>query len=105
MTLEIEFVDEKERELFARARLGESVHAFLRSDAGRYIHGRCRLELEDIKEQLLDCNLWTFLGRRRAKKLQEDAAVARKVMRFCADAIMDGEVAYQELTQYQNSDS
>lgn len=100
---ELEFIDDKEREYFARARIGESVRAFLRSDAGRYIHGRAKLVVDAAKEQLVDCNLWTPWGRRRARRLQREAEIGRKIISFCVDAIQDGEVAFRELSERENS--
>ena len=99
----VEFVDEKERELFARARLSESVLDFLRSDVGRYLHGRAKLELEEAKDQLLDCNPFSFWGRRKMRKIQMRAEVARSFMRYVSDAITDGEIAYQELKEREDA--
>ena len=99
---DIEFVDSRERELFAAAKLGEDVRKFLRSDVGRYIHGKAKIDLEDAKEQLLNCNLLTFWGRRKARQLQQKAEVARSVLRYCVDAINDGELAFQELSEREN---
>jgi hypothetical protein len=95
----IEFVDEAERQAFARARLGSDVIDFLHSSTGRYLHGRAKFQMEQAREDALNCNPFSFLGRRRWKKIQQDAAVARAFMQWCADAITDGNHAEQELNQ------
>ena len=94
---EIEFADDRERELFARVLLREEVMTFLRSPAGRYLHGRAKLDLEAAKEDLLDCNPFTWWGRRKIQRIQHRADVAQSVLRYCVDAINDGNVAEKEL--------
>jgi hypothetical protein len=95
----IEFIDETERQAFARARLGSDVVDFLHSSSGRYLHGRAKLQIEQAREDALNCNPYTPWGRRKWKKIQHDAAVARAFVQWCADAIVDGNHAEQELNQ------
>lgn len=100
----VEFVDEAEREIFARAELGEHVRAFLLSNTGRYIHGRCKIQLEQAKEDMLTIDTerwWGIPGRRRMRKLQQQAEIARTIMKFLADAIVDGNHATVELDEYR----
>jgi hypothetical protein len=94
---QVEFVDEKEREYFARAKLGSDVEAFLQSDVGRYLHGRAKQEVTECQEQALDCNPNSWFGRRKLSKLQTRAATAENFMRWCADAIVDGRSAESQL--------
>lgn len=98
---DIEFIDEKERELFARGALGQQVLDFLASPVGRYLHGRAQAEVEQAQVDALEVNADSFFGRRKLKKLQHRAGVARSIMRWCADAIQDGEIAYQELREHR----
>jgi len=100
----INFVDQREREFFARAQLGQQVLDFLASNVGRYLHGRAKNELEQAQVDALECNPDSFFGRRKLKKIRHRADVARSFMTWCADAIQDGEVAYQELKQYREGD-
>lgn len=95
------FLDERERLYFERARLGIEVHDFLRSDTGRYLHGRAKLEIEEAQAEALDCNPDSFFGRRKLKKIQRKADCARAFIRYCAEAINDGVMAEQELEQYR----
>jgi len=95
------FLDEKERLYFERARLGIEVHDFLRSDVGRYLHGRAKLELQEAQAEALECNPDSFFGRRKLRKIQRKADCALAFMRYCTDAISDGINAEQELADYR----
>lgn len=97
----LQFVDERERLYFAQAHLGIEVHQFLGSNVGKLLHGRAIQEYEQAKEDLLKCNLGNWFGRRKAQKLQQQAAIADRFMRWCAEAIMDGHAAEQELEEYR----
>jgi hypothetical protein len=79
--------------------LREDVLEFLRSPVGRYLHGRAKLDLEAAKEDLLDCNPLSWWGRRKILKIQHRADIARSLMRYCVDAINDGNVAEKQLTE------
>lgn len=98
---QVDFIDERERELFARAQLSQQVLDFLAGAVGRYLHGRARQTVEQAQVDALDCNIATFWGRRKFNKLQREADIARQFMKWCADAITDGEIAYQELKDYR----
>jgi hypothetical protein len=98
---DIQFVDERERELFARAQLGEQTRTFLQSPIGRYLHGRCRGEVEQCQEEVLLLDPWTWLGRRKLKKVQKRYEVASCFMRFLTDALVDGDLAYDELSKHR----
>ena len=97
----LEFVDSNERAHFARAQLGEQVREFLSQPAGRYLHGRAKQELQDAQELALDCNPDSFFGRRKLKKIQQKAGIARAFMSWCADAITEGEFSFRELDNYK----
>ncbi len=97
----IEFVDEGERLHFAHAHLGNNVRTFLASQVGRYLHGRAKLELEEARDAILDCNPNSFLGRRKINKIQRQAESAKLFIRWCTDAITEGNFAEQELESYR----
>lgn len=99
----LEFVDKNEQQHFARAQLGEQVREFLRGPAGRYLHGRAKLQLQECGDAALECNPFSLFGRRKLKRIQHDADVARAFMSWCADAIQDGEFSYRELQEYTNN--
>jgi hypothetical protein len=93
----IEFVDDQEREYFARATLGIDIEDFLRSNIGRLLHGRARQEVTECQALALECNPNSWFGRRKLTKLRERAASGQLFMRWCADAILDGRHAANEL--------
>lgn len=101
---DIEFVDEKEQLLFATAQLGEQVRSFLKSPTGRYLHGRAKAEYEAALAEALDCNPDSFFGRRRLRKIQARAEFARHFMKWCVDAITEGDHAFQQVEQYRSED-
>lgn len=101
---EISFIDEKERELFARATLGDDIRDFLRSPVGRYLHGRAKQQLEESKIDALavDPDGWrAFFVRRKLRQIRLRAEIARSFMKWCADAIVDGDHAARELDEYR----
>jgi hypothetical protein len=97
VTQDVEFADDRQRLLFARAQLGEQVRDFLVSPVGRYLHERAKEDLEQVKIQLLHTNTDSWFGRRKARRLRETAAHCERFMKYCVDAITDGEVAFREL--------
>ena len=101
----VDFVDEKEKELFARASIGTKTREFLESEVGRYLQGRAQQEIEQAQVDALECNPCTWWGRRKLLKLQNNAGVARNFLRWVVEAIQDGEVAFQELSEYRKEES
>lgn len=98
----LDFVDEKEREYFATAQLGEQVREFLVSPTGRLLHGRMKQRFEEAKTEALKCNVGSWWGRRKALGWQRQAEIAQSFMRILADTIIDGEHAYNELKSYRS---
>jgi hypothetical protein len=96
VTENVEFVNDRERLLFARARLGSDVLDFLRSPTGKYLHGRAKADYETAKEELIGMSLVNIVKYWRVKRR---AIHAQTFMKYCVDVIQDGEVAYQELQQ------
>lgn len=99
MTEEIEFVSNRERELFARARLGGQVLDFLRSPTGRLLHGRAKADYEAGKEELVNISILSLFKYLRARRR---IVHSQTFMKYCVDAIQDGDVAYQELQDQEN---
>ena len=98
----MKFADEKERELYAAATLGEDARNFLASSVGKYLHGRAVNDLEQAKEDLLKVDPDSFWGRRKFRKIQQRAEIAQKFIGYLVDAIQDGDMAYQELQDREN---
>lgn len=98
---DVEFIDNKEREYFARAKLGEDVLSFLRGPVGRYLHGCAKQELEAHRDALETCNIDSIFGRRKLRRLQKKADAARYFMQWCTEAIQDGDAAFQEIQDYR----
>lgn len=97
----LEFVDAKEREYFSQAQLGQQTRDFLISPVGRYLHGRAKEELDICKDEILECNPHSLFGRRKIAKIQRRANHASSFIRWCTDAIQEGDFAYQELSTHR----
>lgn len=97
----LQFIDEKERLLFAEAQLGHQVLDFLQSPTGRYLHGRAKAEFEQAQVEALEIDPDSWLGRRKLRKLRARAEFARHFLKWCVEAINDGEIATQEISNYR----
>ena len=103
---EISFVDETERELFAVAKLGEDVRAFLtQHPVGRYLHHRAKLEIEACRTEALevDPDGWSWLrARTKLRKIRQRRDVATAFINWLADAIVNGDQAAREIDEYRS---
>ena len=97
----ITFVDETERLHFAKARLGHETLTFLRGNIGKYLHGRAKMDLEEALVAMSECNVDSMFGRRKYKKHQQKAELARMFIRYCTDIITEGDFSTQELENYR----
>ena len=100
----IDFVDEREHELYVTAKLGEDVRAFLRTPVGSYIHERAKIQIKQAETDALevDPDSWSwFRSRNKLRQIRHRAAVARSVYDWLADAILEGDVAAEELEKYR----
>jgi hypothetical protein len=101
----INFTDERERELFATALLGEQAITFFQQDPiGRFLHARAKLQIQQAEVDALEVNPdgWRgwFQARRKLREIRQRAAVARLFISWLADAITDGQNATKELDEY-----
>ena len=101
----VEFVDEKERELFGAAVLAEDVRDFLRSHpVGRYLHHRAKLQIEQAQQDALkvDPDGWSWLrSRAKLRQIRQRADVAKAFINWMADALIDGDAAATQLEEYR----
>ena len=99
------FVDERERELFAAATLGEEVRTFLLvHPVGKYLHHRAKQQLQqaEIDALAVDPDAWPrFRSRNKLRAIRQRADVARAFMSWLAEAIVDGDNSGRELDDYR----
>ena len=100
----IQFANERERALFAEARFGETVRTFLVSDVGRYLHGRAKAQIEECQDKCLELDPDEPGFETEYRKLKADAVHAETFMRWLADALQNGELAAQQLTEENTED-
>lgn len=100
-----QFIDEQERTYFAQARLGDDIRSWLNSDVGKFLHGCAKLELNTVRDELEKISpemLWMRpFTRRKLKRLQLRAEAARLFMRWCAEAMSEGDFAFRQLETYR----
>lgn len=104
---DIDFVDQKERELFASAMLGEKIRTFLLTDAvGRYLHHRAKAQLlqSEIDAGAVEIDGWRgwLFARRKLRNIRQRREVAQAFINWLAEAIVDGDNAGKELEQYRD---
>jgi hypothetical protein len=102
----LDFVDERERELFATALLSEKVRQFLLSDpVGRYLHHRAKQQIgqAEIDALTVDPDGWRgwFQAKRKLREIRLRASVAKAFINWLAEAIVDGDNAARELDEYR----
>lgn len=103
---DIKFQDEKERELYSAAVLGEEVRTFLLNDpVGRYLHHRAKAQIAqaEIDALAVDVDGWRgwLFAQRKLRKIKQRADIARVFINWLGDAIVDGSNAERELSEYR----
>jgi hypothetical protein len=104
---DIDFVDEKERELFAAVMLADDVKEFLRSTpVGQYLHHRAKITIQQAEVDALKVNPdglrgW-FYARRKLREIRARAEAARTLLGWFGDALVDGNNAEVALKEYRN---
>jgi len=101
----VKFVDERERDLFELAKLGEDVRAFLQSHpVGQLLHHRAKQLIQQAEVDALevDPDGWSwFRARTKLRQIRTRAEVGRAFIRWMAEAITDGDAAARELEDYR----
>jgi hypothetical protein len=101
----VQFVDDKERELFATVVLSEDVREFLTTPVGRYLHHRAKAQIQQSEIDALAVPIdglrgWLY-ARRKLRIIQQRAQVARLFINWLGDAIVDGNNAEAALREYR----
>lgn len=96
-----EFINQHEQTLFAEAMLGEEAINFLNSDLGKVLRGYALQQMAECKNELLRTPWWRFL---KIQRLQFEARVAEQFLRFIAEALTNGESAYQQLKEMRTKE-
>jgi hypothetical protein len=76
--------------LLAEAVLGRDAEDFLRSELGRFILGRCDVEISDAQHKLSRVSAWR---RRRIQELQNEIWRAESLKGWFAELIQNGRAA------------
>lgn len=96
----MEFISDRERVLFAEARLGEAVRDFLASEVGSYLHGVATQEYEEAKSELMELDPDLSLDySKEVAKIRSKAWNAEHFMSWLADLIQQGDNSYNLLQE------
>lgn len=93
----IQFTSQQEREFFAQAMIGIEVREFLTSETGRLLHGYANQKIAECTEKIFEIDPYTPEGKRAYEKLKFDKMCADMFMRWCAEAIIEGNNAESQL--------
>ena len=99
---DIKFVNDQERQYFAEAMVGEEGNSFLNTTIGRYLHGRAKQVFDDCVKEMFDIDPYTPEGKKKHAQLKQDAWCAQNFMKWCADAIIEGQQAATQLDAYRD---
>jgi hypothetical protein len=102
----VEFVDEREKDLFEVAKLGEDVRAFLQTHpVGQLLHHRAKQLIRQAEVDALEVDPDGFSwlrSRTKLRQIRQRAAMARAFINWLAEAIVEGDQAARELEEYRN---
>jgi hypothetical protein len=97
------FVDEQERELFAIAKLGEEVRAFLQGHpVGQLLHNRAKQMILQAEADALEVDPDTDGAMNKLRQIRQQAAVGRAFINWLGQAIVEGDAAGRDLEDYRN---
>jgi hypothetical protein len=101
----VEFVDNREKDLFEIARRGEAVRAFLQSNSvGQLLHARAKEMIRQAEQDALevDPDGWSwFRSRTKLRQIRQRATIARLFINWLGEAILEGDQASGELEDYR----
>jgi hypothetical protein len=95
----IDFIDEAERQHYIEAKLGEHIRDFLVTVQGRYMHGRAKADVENVKNALMELDPTKPEDLLEWKRLKLKAGAAKNFIEWCADAIINGDAAYHMIDE------
>lgn len=95
----VQFISERQRDLFVQARFGETVKDFLVSEVGRYLHGRSKIRFEECKDLIIGLDPDADDFHQKFRQLRNEAWAAEHFMQWCVDAIQDADQAARNLDE------
>ena len=98
----IEFINDQEREYFAKAMVGEEVLSFLNSTTGMYLHGRAKQVFQKCITEMFELNPYTAKGKIEHERIQRKAWCAEQFMKWCGEAIFNGQQADKLLRNFRD---
>ena len=98
----IEFINERERELFAETVLGQEATDFLNSTTGRYLHGRAKATYDKCVDDMFEIDPYTPEGKKAHVRIKQEAWCAEHFMKWCVEVISNGMESATQLENYRD---
>lgn len=99
---QLQFINEREREYFAEAVLGEEIRQFLTSSVGQFLHGCAQSEYDRCRDKMFEIDPYTIEGKKEYQKLKADAWAASHFLQWIVEAITRGNQAEVLLNQMRD---
>ena len=101
----VQFVDDREKDLFETASRGEAVRAFLQQNpVGQLLHARAKEMIRQAEQDALEVDpdgfSW-FRSRTKLRQIRQRATIARLFINWLGEAILEGDQASGELEDYR----
>lgn len=87
----------KDDPLVRTAVFGHQVEDWLNTDIGRFVAQKAAAEIDGLTQQLKTISPQFWWGRRKIARIQNQIAVAERVIGWLADAVTEGRQATQAL--------
>ena len=100
----VEFVDQREKELFDEAILGEEIIEFLNSTTGKYLYERAQIAKQKATDEVFEFDPYTADGKRKYEQLKRQAWCADHFVKWLIEAIQNGENAQTQLDSYRDTE-
>ena len=98
----IEFINDQERQYYAEAMVGEEVLSFLNSTIGMYLHGRAKQIYQESIKEMFEIDPYSPEGKKAHARIKQEAWCAQQFMKWCTDAIIEGQQAAVQLENYRD---
>jgi hypothetical protein len=99
----IEFINDQEKQYFAEAMVGEEVLNFLNSTTGMYLHGRAKKVYQKCITEMFELDPYTAQGKKAHARIQKEAWCAEQFIKWCSDAIIQGQQSDTLLRNYRDN--
>lgn len=102
---DLQFTSISQRTYFTEARLGLEVEDFLRSNTGKILQHRAIQQCEEAKQAMCDLDVDDPTDRVTYKRHRFKMAVADQFLRWCVEAIQNGQTSEQLVKELEEHEA